>query len=52
LINTAAGGLFGAILGFVIVFVLEYLESSIVRRREDVERSLELAVLATIPQSE
>ena len=52
LVNTAAGGLAGAILGFVIVFVLEYLESSIVRRREDVERSVELPVLASIPQSE
>jgi len=52
LVNTAAGGLFGGILGFVIVFVLEYLESSIVRRREDVERSVELPVLASIPQSE
>jgi capsular polysaccharide biosynthesis protein len=52
LVNTAAGGLAGAILGFIIVFVLEYLESSIVRRREDVERSLELPVLASIPQVE
>jgi capsular polysaccharide biosynthesis protein len=50
LINTLAGGLFGAIIGIVIVFVLEYLESSIVRRREDIERSLELPVLASIPQ--
>jgi capsular polysaccharide biosynthesis protein len=44
--------LFGLIIGVVIVFVLEYLESSIVRRREDVERSLELPVLANIPQME
>jgi capsular polysaccharide biosynthesis protein len=51
-VNTAAGGLFGLIIGVVIVFVLEYLESSIVRRREDVERSLELPVLANIPQME
>jgi len=31
------------------VFVLEYLESNIVRRREDVERFLDLPVLAAIP---
>lgn len=51
-INTAAGGLFGAILGVMMVFVLEYFESSIVRRREDIERSVELPVLATIPHTE
>lgn len=51
-INTAAGGLFGAILGTVIVFVLEYLESSVIRRRDDVERSLDLPVLATISHLE
>jgi capsular polysaccharide biosynthesis protein len=50
LVNTVAGGLFGVIIGVVIVFSLEYLESSIVRRREDIERSLELPVLANIPQ--
>jgi capsular polysaccharide biosynthesis protein len=32
--------------------VLEYLESSIVRRREDIERALDLPVLATIPDME
>lgn len=51
-INTAAGAVFGAILGIAIVFVLEYLESSIVRRREDIERSLDLPVLASIPHME
>lgn len=49
-INTAAGGLIGFGLGAVIVFVLEYLESAIVRRRDDVERSLGLPVLSTIPE--
>jgi capsular polysaccharide biosynthesis protein len=51
-INTAAGGLFGGILGVIIVFVLEYLESSIVHRREDIERSLDLPVLASVPNLE
>ncbi|MFQ3567131.1 MAG: Wzz/FepE/Etk N-terminal domain-containing protein [Aggregatilineales bacterium] len=48
-VNTIAGGLLGALVGGVIVFALEYIESSIVRRREDIERSLELPVLASIP---
>ncbi len=50
-IAAAAGALLGLILGGVLVFVLEYLESSIIRRREDVER-LDLAVLTTIPDME
>jgi capsular polysaccharide biosynthesis protein len=47
-INAAAGGILGALLGGIVVFVLEYLESNIIRRREDVERA-DLPVLATIP---
>lgn len=50
-INAAAGGILGVLLGGVIVFVLEYLESNIVRRRTDLER-VELSVLATIPGGE
>ncbi|MDX1992853.1 MAG: Wzz/FepE/Etk N-terminal domain-containing protein [bacterium] len=45
----AAGAILGLLLGGVIVFVLEYLESGIVRRREDLERSLEIPVLASVP---
>ncbi len=52
LVNTAVGAALGLLLGGIIVFVLEYLESSIIRRREDLERSLDLPVLATIPDSE
>lgn len=48
-LNALAGGVLGLILGGIIVFVLEYLESAIVRQREDVERSLSLPVLASIP---
>jgi capsular polysaccharide biosynthesis protein len=51
-ISAAAGGILGLLVGGVIVFVLEYLESSIVRRREDIERALDLPVLATIPDME
>lgn len=48
-INVAAGAIFGLLLGGVIVFVLEYIESGIVRSRQDVERYLELSVLGAIP---
>ncbi|MCS7069951.1 MAG: Wzz/FepE/Etk N-terminal domain-containing protein [Anaerolinea sp.] len=49
-INTIAGAGLGLILGGVLVFVLEYLESSVVHRREDLERA-GTVVLATIPAS-
>jgi capsular polysaccharide biosynthesis protein len=48
-INTLAGAMLGLLLGGAIVFVLEYLESNIVRSKDDVERFLELPVLAAIP---
>lgn len=47
-INALAGAVLGVLLGGVVIFVLEYLESNIVRRREDVERA-DLPVLAAIP---
>lgn len=47
-INTVAGAALGILLGALIVFILEYLESSVVRRRDDLER-VELAVLSSIP---
>lgn len=50
-VNTLVGVLLGALVGGVIVFAMEYLESGIVRRREDVER-LEIAVLAAVPDGE
>jgi capsular polysaccharide biosynthesis protein len=48
-ITGIAGGILGLLLGGVIVFVLETIESSVIRRREDLERTLEVPVLATIP---
>ena len=48
-INTAAGGVFGALLGVVVIFLLEWIESGIVRRPEDVERYLDIPVVGTIP---
>lgn len=48
-INTAAGGVFGALLGVIIVFILELIESGIVRRTEDVEKYLDIPVIGSIP---
>ena len=48
-INAAAGLVFGAILGVVLIFLLEWIESGVVRRSEDVERHLDIPVIGTIP---
>jgi capsular polysaccharide biosynthesis protein len=48
-LNAIAGGVLGLILGALVVFILEYLESAIIRRREDVERTVNLPILASIP---
>jgi capsular polysaccharide biosynthesis protein len=48
-VNILAGGIFGVMLGVVIVFFLEWLESDIVRTAEDVERHVGVAVLGSIP---
>jgi capsular polysaccharide biosynthesis protein len=48
-INTAAGAVFGALLGIVVIFLLEWIESGVVRRPQDVERYLEMPVIGTIP---
>lgn len=50
-INALAGAILGVLLGAVVVFVLEYLESNVVRRREDIERA-DLSVLAAIPATD
>lgn len=49
-INTAAGAVFGLLLGIITVFMLEWLASGIMRRADDVERYLEIPVIGTIPQ--
>lgn len=48
-VNTLIGLVGGIFLGAIVVFVLEYLEAAIVRRRDDIERSASLRVLAVIP---
>jgi capsular polysaccharide biosynthesis protein len=48
-VNTIIGGLAGLFLGAILVFLLEFLESAVIQRRIDVERSTQLPVLAVIP---
>ncbi|MCP4358999.1 MAG: hypothetical protein GY796_13345 [Chloroflexi bacterium] len=48
-INTAAGFVFGALLGVILIFVLEWLDSGVMRRSEDVERYLDIPVVGSIP---
>ena len=48
-INTGAGGILGALIGLIIIFVLEWLDSDIVRSAEDVERFIGVTVLGAIP---
>jgi capsular polysaccharide biosynthesis protein len=50
-INTAAGAVFGALLGTVVIFLLEWIESGVVRRSEDVERYLDIPVIGSIPNN-
>lgn len=48
-IYAAIGGIAGLFIGAIIVFVLEYLASNLVRRRQDVEALDGLKVLASVP---
>lgn len=48
-INTLAGFILGALIGVLVVFGLEWIESGIVRTPEDMERFAGLTVLGTIP---
>ena len=51
-INVAAGGVFGLLLGALVVAVLEWIEAGLVRTPADVERKLGLPVLGMIPTLE
>lgn len=48
-VNVLAGAILGALIGVLIVFVLEWLESDVVRTAEDVERYIGVTVLGAIP---
>ncbi|NDJ53170.1 MAG: hypothetical protein GYB68_08820 [Chloroflexi bacterium] len=48
-INTIAGGIFGALVGLGIIFLLEFIESGIIRSTQDIDRFLSLPVIGAIP---
>ena len=49
-VNIAAGALLGVLIGGAAVFILEYLDSNVVRRTNDVERFLQLPLLGTLTE--
>jgi len=51
-LNAAAGGIIGLMLGGLIVFVLEWIESGVLRTPEDVERAMGMNVLGAIPSGD
>ncbi len=50
-INLVAGGVFGMLLGVLVVLALEWLEAGIIRGPDDLERVAEAGVLGVIPES-
>ncbi len=48
-INVLAAALFGALVGVLVIFFLEWLETDVIRTAEDVERVVGVDVLGTIP---
>ena len=48
-INTAAGLIFGALIGIILIFLLEWIESGVMRRPEDIDRYLDVPIVGTIP---
>ena len=48
-VNTAAGAVLGILIGIIFVLAMEWFESGIVRRPEDIERFLDIPVIGTIP---
>lgn len=49
-VNTLAGGVFGSLLGVMMIVGLEWWESGRIRRADDVERFLEVPVVGRIPK--
>jgi capsular polysaccharide biosynthesis protein len=48
-INMLAGGIFGVLIGGLVVFILEWLEADVIRTSEDLERHAGVAVLGVVP---
>lgn len=49
-VNTMAGAVFGALVGIILIFLLEWIASGILRRKEDIEKHLDIPVIGTIPR--
>jgi capsular polysaccharide biosynthesis protein len=49
-VNVIAGAILGIIIGAAVVFVLEYMEANIIRSASDVERAVEIDLLAVVPE--
>jgi capsular polysaccharide biosynthesis protein len=48
-INALAGGVFGVVIGLIVIFILEWLEADIIRSSQDIEEHIGIAVLGAIP---
>lgn len=48
-INTLAAALFGALIGVLVIFFLEWLEMDVIRSGADIERAIGVVVLGAIP---
>ena len=48
-VNVAAGGIFGIVLGSMVVFVLEWVEAGLITEAKDLEREMGMPVLGMIP---
>jgi capsular polysaccharide biosynthesis protein len=48
-VNTLAGGLFGVLVGVLVIFFLEWLEMDVIRSSDDIERVIDVVVLGAIP---
>ncbi len=48
-INTLAGGLFGLLVGLLVILFLEWLEMDVIRSSADIERAIDVTVLGAIP---
>ena len=48
-INVLAAALFGALVGVLVIFFLEWLETDVIRNEEDIERTIGVNVLGAIP---
>jgi capsular polysaccharide biosynthesis protein len=51
-VNVLAGAILGLMLGSVLIFVMEYVESGVLRTAEEVERVLALPLMGAIPAAE